>query len=115
MSTPPAPRRFDPSSDLGRRAFLARAAGASGAFLLPGLAEPLQARGSVLAAAPDLIRDENRKPGAHDWQLTRVRVDKDGFRSPWIEGYCSKQSVKAGESIALMVSTEPARRFRVEI
>ena len=50
------------------------------------------------SSASDLIRDENRKAGATDWQLTRVRPDRQGFRSPWIEGYCSKQSVKAGES-----------------
>ena len=43
---------------------------------------------------PKLIERENAKPGATDWQLTRVRLDSTmGFRSPWIEGYCSKQSV----------------------
>ncbi len=61
------------------------------------------------------IVTENLKPGATDWQLTRVRPDRDGFRSPWIEGYCSKQSVKAGETIDIMVSTQPPRRFRIEI
>ena len=59
--------------------------------------------GRAQDAAPNLIRDENRKPGATDWQLTRVRADRDGFRSPWIEGYCSRQSVRAGESIEIMV------------
>ncbi len=62
-----------------------------------------------------MVVAENRKPGAIDWQLTRVRADRDGFRSPWIEGYCSKQSVKAGETIDIMVSTQPPRRFRIEI
>ena len=48
------------------------------------------------AADAGLIARENARPGATDWQLTRVRLDKaDGFRCPWIEGYCSKQSVKA--------------------
>ena len=77
----------------------------------------------VLAGQPEatvertanLVVTENRKPGATDWQLTRVRADRDGFRSPWIEGYCSKQSVKAGETIDIMVSTQPPRRFRIEI
>jgi hypothetical protein len=64
---------------------------------------------------PSVIRDENAKPGALDWQLTRVRPDGGGFRSPWIEGYCSKQSVKAGESIDLMISTDPPRPFSVEV
>jgi hypothetical protein len=67
------------------------------------------------AASPNLIRAENLKPGAADWQLTRVRVDAKNYRSPWIEGYCSKQSVRAGESIDIMVSTDPPRRFAIEI
>ena len=37
------------------------------------------------------------------------------MRAAYIEGYCSKQSVKAGESIDIMVSTNPARRFQIEI
>lgn len=61
------------------------------------------------------VRRENSKSGASDWQLTRVRVDKDNFRSPWIEGYCSKQSVMAGETIDIMVSTDPVRQFGIEI
>lgn len=67
------------------------------------------------AAGSRLIVEENRRPGATDWQLTRVRVDKDGYRSPWIEGYCSKQSVTAGESLEIMVSTNPPRSFEIEI
>src|SRR5262245_5871646 len=58
--------------------------------------------------ADDIIARENSQLGALDWQLTRVRADREGFRSPWIEGYCSKQSVKAGETIDIMVSTRPA-------
>ncbi len=58
---------------------------------------------------------ENKRPGSTDWQLTRVRVDKDGFRSPWIEGYCNRQSVKAGETLEIKVSTDPPRPFRLEI
>ena len=60
------------------------------------------------------IQLENQHPGARDWQLTRVRLDSGGFRSPWIEGYCSRQSVKAGETIDIFVSTKPVRQFRVE-
>lgn len=67
------------------------------------------------AATPDAIRLENARPGAFDWQLTRVRVDSKKFRSPWIEGYCSRQSVLAGESVDIMVSSNPARQFRLEI
>jgi len=69
---------------------------------------------AVLAQA-NMVREENRKPGALDWQLTRVRVDKNNYRSPWIEGYCSKQSVLAGETLDIMVSTDPPEKFKVEI
>ena len=63
-----------------------------------------------------VIVAENEKPGATDWQLTRVRLDKiDGFRSPWIEGYCSRQSVKPGESIDICVSTNPPQQFAIEV
>ena len=67
-------------------------------------------------ADPTLISRENAREGARDWQLTRVRVDGiDGFRSPWIEGYASKQAVKAGASIDFLVSTNPPGRFTIEI
>lgn len=63
------------------------------------------------------IQQENAKAGSTDWQLTRVRLDKGagGFRSPFIEGYCSRQSVKAGEALDIFVSTNPAARFKIEI
>ena len=62
------------------------------------------------------IAAENALPGTRDWQLTRMRLDKSGgYRSPAIEGYCSKQSVAAGETIEFFVSTEPAASFQIEI
>ncbi len=61
------------------------------------------------------VKRENAKPGALDWQLTRVRTDREGFRSTWIEGYCSHQSVKAGDRLDIMVSASPARKFHLEI
>ena len=71
-------------------------------------------------AAPgggNVISSENAKEGSLDWQLTRVRLDEGmkGFRASAIEGYCSRQSVKAGENIEFFVSTNPAARFEVEI
>ena len=66
-------------------------------------------------AQPALIRQENAKPGA-DFQLTRVMLDSmKGFRAANIEGYCSKQSVRAGESIDFFVSTRPEAAFHLEI
>ncbi len=70
---------------------------------------------SFHSARANPIQIENQKAGATDWQLTRVRLDAGQFRSTWIEGYCSKQSVKAGESIDIMVSTRPTRAFKLEI
>src|SRR5205823_5303912 len=53
------------------------------------------------------IANENRLLGTLDWQLTYTRVDpKTKFRSPQIEGYCSRTSVKAGEAIEFFVSTD---------
>lgn len=68
------------------------------------------------AAAPNPIQRENAREGATDWQLTRTRVDKpDGCRCLAIEGYCSRQSVAAGEKLQIMVSTQPASKFQIEI
>jgi hypothetical protein len=63
-----------------------------------------------------LITRENARPGALDWQLTRVRLDKQGGpRASDIEGYCSKQSVLVGDSIDIMVSTRATTKFTIEI
>lgn len=71
---------------------------------------------AAAAASPNPILIENRKPGAADWQLTRVRLEKQaGFRSPFIEGYCSHQSIEAGETLRIHCSTRPAARFGIEI
>ncbi len=72
------------------------------------------------AAAGDKLNSiqvENRKPGSADWQLTRVKLDKGmtSFRTSLIEGYCSHQSVQAGDSLKIMVSTQPAAKFKIEI
>ncbi len=64
---------------------------------------------------PTPTAQENQREGARDWQLTRIRLDRDGFRSPWVEGYCSRQSVQAGQRIDIMVSADPARRVLLEI
>jgi hypothetical protein len=75
-----------------------------------------QASDSLSARNPGLILRENALTGSLDWQLTRVRLDThQGFRTSWIEGYCSKQSVAVGESIDLMISTNPPRPFKIEI
>ena len=95
-----------------RREFLKKGLAVSAAAFTPGKAKRLSAgdRG------PTVIERENNKTGALDWQLTRVRLDKrGGYRSPWIEGYCSHQSIEAGETLRIMVSTNPASRYEIEI
>src|ERR1043166_3969455 len=37
------------------------------------------------------------------------------FRTSLIEGYCSHQSVQAGDTLQIMVSTQPAAKFKIEI
>ncbi|MCG3195649.1 MAG: hypothetical protein GHCLOJNM_00116 [bacterium] len=97
-----------PSSRILRRQLL-KSAAATGALTL--------ASGIVRAGeTSDLIRSENAKPGTTDWQLTYTRVDpKTRYRSPWIEGYVSRASLRAGESLDLMVSANPAGPFKVDI
>jgi len=82
-----------------------------GMSLLPGGINP-----PASMQKSNLIIEENQKEGSDDWQLTRVRPNgKDGFRSPLIEGYCSKQSVRVGESIEIKISTNPVSKFKLEI
>ncbi len=65
---------------------------------------------------PDLIRRENARPGTRDWLLDNPRIDSASrFRCPWIEGYCSATSVRAGESISFHVSTDPPSAFTLEL
>ncbi|GMV99269.1 MAG: hypothetical protein AMXMBFR84_04080 [Candidatus Hydrogenedentota bacterium] len=61
------------------------------------------------------IRRENKQAGTTEWQLTYTRVEPSTrYRCPWIEGYVSRASVKAGETLDLMVSTNPAESFTVD-
>ena len=61
------------------------------------------------------IETENRKPGTTDWQLTRVWPNRGNYRTSWVEGYCSHQSIRAGETLSVFVSTDPASEFTLEI
>ncbi len=93
-------------SGIGRRELLTSTVG--------GMVTALASQG----AKPEtgLIAKENRKPGSTDWQLTNVRTyRRTGYRSVLIEGYCSHQSIEAGEKLQIMVSTNPPAPFRIEI
>jgi hypothetical protein len=97
---------------VGRRQFLKASA-------VTALAGAVRATGETPATSSQkstLIAEENRRPGTTDWQLTRVRLgNRNGVRAFAIEGYCSRQSVLAGESIDLCVNTNPATKFTIEI
>ena len=75
--------------------------------------------GSMVRGADEkrnLIAVENARPGTRDWLLTNPRIDPaTKYRCPWIEGYCSRTSVRAGELIAFHVSTNPPSAFTIEI
>ena len=64
----------------------------------------------------DAIRRENEKPGTREWLLTKTGTDLETrYRCPWIEGYCSRTSVRAGESLTFFVSANPPSPFTLEI
>jgi predicted dehydrogenase len=50
--------------------------------------------------AINLILRENERQGTRDWLLTKTGVDPlVKYRCPWIEGYCSRTSLRAGETL----------------
>lgn len=107
----------DPSSSHpDRRDFLKSAVGTSAAAaVVAGSVGESQAQKNVASAQSNLIQKENAKPGTTDWQLTRTRVNEGKYRTSLIEGYCSHQSIKAGETLRVFVSAKPARQFTIDI
>src|SRR5881397_1426673 len=96
------------SSRLSRRDLLKGMAGLGAIASLSGcspLAEKRQGkRGSPRA---DLIRRENQHPGTREWLLSKTRIERGSkYRSPAIEGFCSRPSLRAGEALDLFVSTD---------
>ncbi len=62
------------------------------------------------------ISDENQRLGTNEWLLTKTRIDPGTkYRSPHIEGYCSRTSVRAGEPLSFFVSTNPVSNFTIDI
>jgi hypothetical protein len=108
-------------SRVSRRGFLQSttaaslgAVGVAGGVVQVSVGAGVQVAKAEEAARRNQIVEENAKLGSRDWQLTRVRLDKkDGFRAKDIEGYCSRQSVKAGETLEIFVSSK--ERFEIEI
>jgi len=75
---------------------------------------------ALLRASPpdNPVTAENRNSGTVEWQLRHYSFDRgsgSGLRSPRLEGYCSDTSVYPGDTIRFLVSTNPARRFTLDI
>lgn len=74
-----------------------------------------------VAIAQNAIVRENRTPGTTDWLLTRVEAvpantrDERYQRQRAIEGYVSRTSVRAGETLTAYVSTSPAASYRADV
>jgi hypothetical protein len=102
--------------NLSRRDLLKRAAAGTAAAIVPLSPGPARCKSADSSAQPDAIRAENQKPGTTDWLLTNARIDPPTkYRCPWIEGYCSRTSVSAGETIEFKVSTNPASKFSIDL
>jgi hypothetical protein len=68
------------------------------------------------ASHPTAVAEENARGGTCDWLLEKTQIDPDTrFRCPWIEGYCSRASVRAGETISFHVSTNPPSPFVIDL
>ena len=97
------------SEHLDRRRLLQSATLAG---LASGAVNKLHAQSS---SSTSIIRDENSLRGSTDWQLTRVRPNRGKYRTSLVEGYCSHQSIRTGDTLSVFVNTEPKCDFRLEI
>ena len=110
----------DSTGPVGRRSIIkgAASAGLISATSVPTILQASESR----SAQPELVRNENSKPGTRDWMLTKTRtvpgkINKILYngRCQQIEGYCNANSIRAGETLQIMVSANPASDFKLEI
>lgn len=67
-------------------------------------------------ARRDAIAQENRLPGTTDWMLRKTRVEPVAkYRCPWVEGYCSRTSVRAGDTLEIKISANPPSPVTIEL
>jgi hypothetical protein len=103
--------------DIDRRQLLRTAAlVAAGSLTAPACLE---------AADRDRIKAENDREGTTDWQLTYTRIDPKskctrfggglGGRSALIEGFVSRASVRPGDKLDILVSTDPPAPFVIDL
>jgi len=80
---------------------------------LAGTLTPLNSIVQTKFARKNLIAAENEKEGTTDWQLTYIKSEL--HRSKLIEGYCSKMSVLAGETLDIFLNVEAATEVTIDI
>ncbi len=91
-----------------RRDFLRATAAVGAAAALPA------ARSAELPNNP--ISRENARAGTREWMLVNPRIDPETkYRCPWIEGYCSHTSIRAGETLRVFVSMKTAGEFTLDV
>ena len=100
------------SRPFSRRELLKTIAGAAATAAAPRL----DAADKAVLLANNPVAIENTKSGTIEWMLTDSRIDPaTKYRCPWIEGYCSHRSIRAGETITFHVSTNPPSSFKIEV
>lgn len=103
------------SKHFSRRELIQSLAGLGATTALAGC-QSQKVFGRAARRDPGLIARENALPGTRDWMLTSTRIDPaTRYRCPWIEGYCSHNSVRAGGTISFFVSTNPASDFTLDL
>ena len=103
---------------ISRREMLKGVTGAGALLALSGCStlRPSVGNRALSPQISDLIVRENQRPGTTDWLLENTRIDPPTkYRCPWIEGYCSRTSLRNGDLLRFYVSTNPASRFSIEI
>ncbi|XZE20955.1 N,N-dimethylformamidase beta subunit family domain-containing protein [Pirellulaceae bacterium SH449] len=77
---------------------------------------PTGGEGSLLNSTSSVISNENSLAGDTTWLPSHTRIDpKTKFRCPWVEGYASHASIQPGETLDLMISTEPKAQVLIDV
>src|SRR5437660_8676050 len=108
------------SSAMNRRDWLKTMAGVGAGAALPGCAGSGSRSGTGIGQTgrgrSRLMELENQRPGTTEWSLKHPRIAAETrYRCSWIEGYCSRTSVRAAERLDVYVSTKPAAEFTIEL
>jgi hypothetical protein len=98
-------------------------------LVLAGLILATMPQPTDAAAQNNIIQVENEKPGTTEWLLTKIKKgpkpplyapEDEPYERGWrrrieIEGYCSHTSIRAGDTLKVCVSTEPAAKYKIDI